>query len=394
MSTTTDYEILTPTTRVRVRRWVYWIVAFTVVLIIAVVGLLVRGSTQIGQALDATNPGPGGAKALVEVLRQQGVDVTVTSTLADTEKAVTDTANTTLFVYDRDFILDETDNSRIVELADTLVLLDPNYDLLELAAPAIAMAGSVEGTMQADCDVFAATQADEIAGDGSGYRIVDDTVDAEGCFTTDDDIYSLVRVESAGKTVSVIGTTSALTNEFIGDRGNAALALNLLGENESLVWYIPGIGDLLGESAPTLGELSPPWVTPSILLVLLGGITAAVWRGRRFGPLVIENLPVIVRSSETMQGRARLYQSNSTRLHALDALRIGTISRVAAACGLPRAATVDDVIAAVASVTGRDIQSVRALLIDADPGSDRDLVSLSDDLLELEQHVATKLKPV
>ena len=394
MSTTTDYEILTPTTRVRVRRWVYWIVAFTVVLIIAVVGLLVRGSTQIGQALDATNPGPGGAKALVEVLRQQGVDVTVTSTLADTEKAVTDTANTTLFVYDRDFILDETDNSRIVELADTLVLLDPNYDLLELAAPAIAMAGSVEGTLQADCDVFAATQADEIAGDGSGYRIVDDTVDAEGCFTTDDDIYSLVRVESAGKTVSVIGATSALTNEFIGDRGNAALALNLLGENESLVWYIPGIGDLLGESAPTLGELSPPWVTPSILLVLLGGITAAVWRGRRFGPLVIENLPVIVRSSETMQGRARLYQSNSTRLHALDALRIGTISRVAAACGLPRAATVDDVIAAVASVTGRDIQSVRALLIDADPGSDRDLVSLSDDLLELEQHVATKLKPV
>ena len=394
MSTTTDYEILTPTARVRVRRWVYWVVAFTVVLVISVVGLLIKGGAELGQALDATNPGPAGAKALVEVLRQQGVDVTVTSTLADTEKAVTDPASTTLFVYDRDFILDETDNETLVDLADTLVLLDPNYDLLELAAPAVAMAGSVEGTVTADCSVFAATQAAEVASDGSGFRIVDDAAAAEGCFTTDDDIYSLVRVEGTDSTVSILGTTRALSNEFIGDRGNAALALNLLGENDSLVWYIPGIGDLLGEGAPTLGELSPPWVTPAILLVLLGGITAAVWRGRRFGPLVIENLPVIVRSSETMQGRARLYQSNSTRLHALDALRIGTIGRVGAACGLPRSASVDDVIATVASVTGQDIRSVRSLLIDANPATDRELVSLSDDLLELEQLVATKLKPV
>jgi hypothetical protein len=394
MSTTRDYEILTPTARARVRRWVYWVVAFTVVLIISVVGLLIKGGAELGQALEATNPGPAGAKALAEVLRQQGVDVTVTSTLADTEDAVTDPATTTLFVYDRDFILDETGNKRIVELADTLVLLDPDYDLLELAAPAVAMAGSVEGTVTADCDVFAATQADEVASDGSGFRVIDDTAEVEGCFPTDGDIYSLVRVEAPERTVSILGTTRALSNEFIAERGNAALALNLLGENESLVWYIPGIGDLLGESAPTLGELSPPWVTPAILLVLLGGITAAVWRGRRFGPLVIENLPVIVRSSETMQGRARLYQSNSTRLHALDALRIGTIARVGAACGLPRTASVDDVIAAVASVTGRDIHSVRSLLIDANPTTDRDLISLSDDLLELERDVAITLKPL
>jgi len=397
VNTTTDYEMLTPTARVRVRRWVYWVAAFTGVLIIVVVGMLFNGSATLGGALEADNAGPAGAKATAEVLRQQGVDVTITSTLDATEDAITDPATTTLFLYDRDAFLDEDQYEKAVGLADTLVLLDPSYTALEAAAPSVALAGVLEGTVTAKCDVYAATQADEIASDGVGFRIIGDDAGAEGCFASteegSDDVYSLVRIDEPTKTVSVLGTTSALSNEFVGDRGNAALALNFLGEQKSLVWYIPGIGDLLGETAPTLGELSPPWVTPTILSILLGGIAAAIWRGRRFGPLVIENLPVVVRASETMQGRARLYQANSSRLHALDALRIGTITRLAAACGLARLASVDDVIATVARVSGRDIHSVRTLLLDANPATDRELVSLSDDLLELEREIAALLKP-
>ena len=392
VNTTNDYEMLTPTARVRVRRWVYWVAAFTGVLIIVIVGMLFNGSATLGGGLEADNAGPAGAQAVAEVLRQQGVEVTITSTLDATEDAISDPANTTLFLYDRDFFLDEDQYEKAVSLADTLVLLDPNYTALEAAAPSVALAGVLEGTATAKCDVFAATQAGEISSDGVGLRVIDDTAAAEGCFAQDD-VYSLVRVEESSKTVTVLGTTSALSNEFVGDRGNAALALNVLGEKKSLVWYIPGIGDLLGETAPTLGELSPPWVTPTILAILLGGIAAATWRGRRFGPLVIENLPVVVRASETMQGRARLYQANSSRLHALDALRIGTVTRLATACGLSRVASVDDVIATVARVSGRDIHSVRTLLLDAQPATDRELVSLSDDLLELEREVATLLKP-
>jgi len=397
VNTTTDYEMLTPTARVRVRRWVYWVAAFTGVLIIVVIGMLFNGSASLGGGLEADNAGPAGAKGVAEVLRQQGVDVTITSTLDATEDAITDPATTTLFLYDRDAFLNEEQYEKATGLADTLVLLDPSYMAVDAAAPSVALAGLAEGTVTAQCDVFAATQADEIASDGVGFRIVGDDALAEGCFPSNekgsDDVYSLVRIEEPAKTVSVLGSVSALSNEFIGDRGNASLALNLLGENKSLVWYIPGIGDLLGETAPTLGELSPPWVTPTILAILLGGITAAIWRGRRFGPLVIENLPVVVRASETMRGRARLYQANSSRLHALDALRIGTVTRLAAACGLPRVADVDDVIATVARVSGRDIHSVRSLLLDAHPETDRELVSLSDDLLELEREVATLLKP-
>jgi hypothetical protein len=94
-----------------------------------------------------------------------------------------------------------------------------------------------------------------------------------------------------------------------------------------------------------------------------------------------------------MQGRARLYEKSSARLRALDALRIGAVERLARACGLPRVATVDDVIAAVAAVTRADPADVRRILIDAAPASDRELVRLSDELLTLERTVATSVTP-
>ena len=99
-----------------------------------------------------------------------------------------------------------------------------------------------------------------------------------------------------------------------------------------------------------------------------------------------------MRASETMEGRARLYQKGAARLHALDALRIGAVSRLATLCGLSRLATVDDVIAAVATVTTRDPAGIRSLLLTAEPRTDRDLVRLSDELLELERHLARAIR--
>jgi hypothetical protein len=122
-----------------------------------------------------------------------------------------------------------------------------------------------------------------------------------------------------------------------------------------------------------------------VIVLLLGATLAAgIWRGRRLGPLVAEKLPVVVRSNETMEGRARLYERARAREHALDALRIGTIGRLATVCGLPRRASVDEVIDAVVGLTGRDEVEVTALLLERVPSSDAELVRLSDDLLALE----------
>ncbi len=129
------------------------------------------------------------------------------------------------------------------------------------------------------------------------------------------------------------------------------------------------------------------------MLLIITAIVAAVWRGRRLGPLVIENLPVLVRASETMEGRARLYQKSAARQRAIDALRIGAISRLATICGMSRHASVEDVLRTVADVTGRPAAGIRTLLVDGVPTNDRELVELSDALAELERSTAEAVRP-
>jgi hypothetical protein len=384
--------VLTPTVGRFVRRSIFWIALTTIVLLIALVGIVFGNSAKSADAMSATNPAPGGAKALIEVLRHEGVSVTVTDTLRATRDAVSHPQQTTLFLYDPNFYLSDEQIRDAFGLASRVVVLDPTFVMLDEISSDLAPAGYVDGTLTADCSVDAATAAEEITGYGSGFRLIADNSDAETCFGSGDDVYSLVRLTSGSTTYTVLGATEALTNGAILENGNAALGLNLLGETDDLIWYLPGYDDLAGD-IPTIGELSPPWVLPVTLLFWLALITAAFWRGRRLGPLIVENLPVTVKASETMHGRARLYEKANARQHTLDSLRIGTVARLAKACGLPVLATVDEVIAASAAIAAMDPAEVARMLIDENPATDGDLVRLSDALLRLEERVAFNSRP-
>jgi hypothetical protein len=387
-------RVLTASTTAVVRRSAFWAAAAVFAIVIALVGILFAGAAAESDPLSATNPAPAGAKAVVEVLRQQRVTVTPTSTLEETANAIGDAADATLFYFDPDGILDTDQLTEAFALAGSVVAVEPDFDQLLALTPDVAQAGTVDGEVDADCDLTAAARAGSITGDGSGYRYLGDDPAAVSCFGSGDGVYSLVRVPTETGVATVVGAADALSNEFVSDRGNAAFALNLLGETSNLVWYTPSAADLSTAAAPTLGELSPDWVLPATALVVLTALAAAFWRGRRFGPLVIENLPVTVRANETMQGRARLYQKSAARLRALDSLRIGTVQRIAALCGLSRLASVDEVAAAAAAVSGLRPDDVRRILLDAVPTTDRELVQLSDQLLTLERTVATSVTPV
>ena len=391
---TADQRVLTASTTTVLRRSAFWAAAAVFALVVAVVGIGVAGSLAETDPLSATNPAPAGAKAVVEVLRQQGVTVTPTDSLDDTAAAIGDPADTTLFFYDPTGILDSDQLAEAFALAGTVVAVDPGFDQLAALNPDVAQAGAVSGAVDSDCDLTAADKAGTITGDGSGFRYLGDDPAAVTCFGSDDDVYSLVRVPTATGVADIVGATDALSNEFVASRGNAAFALNLLGSTDELVWYTPGIGDLSTDAPPTLGELSPDWVLPATALAVVTALAAAFWRGRRFGPLIVENLPVTVRANETMQGRARLYEKSSARLRALDSLRIGTVERLAALCGLSRLASVDDVIASASAVAGLQPAEVRHILLDAVPATDRELVELSDRLLTLERTVATSVTPL
>jgi hypothetical protein len=329
---------------------------------------------------------------LVQVLRSDGVLVRAPRTLkAATTEASAAANSTTLVLYDPTSILSSAQLASLQSVATNLVLILPSSRQLDAFAPGIDHAGVVPYSAKADCSFRPVRRAGTVSGLQQGYRITTTTLDQQGCLGTGG-VYSLVRVDNPNQTVTVLGSTTVLTNQSIPLSGNAALALGLFGQTKHLVWYRPSFADTPGITVDQ-NLPNPPWVFLTIVLAGLVLVAAGVWRGRRLGPIVVEAMPVSVRASETLEGRARLYQKASARTHALDALRVGTISRIATLCGLPQRATVDDVIGAIAARTNRTRASLRSLLLDAMPTSDLQLVHLSDELRELEDDVIEAVIP-
>lgn len=383
---------VTPDLRQVGRRSISWIVVALIVLAIAALGVLtVGGESSTGPALGASNPAPDGAQAVAQVLKQHGVTVTEASTLASARRAAG--PGSTMLVYDPSEFLGSKQLATLRSAASTLVLIQPGFDALNALAPGVHDTGAASrgARLDAACSLPAATRAGTVSAPGHAYRVTG--VQATGCFPTADGTFAFVSVPANDSTVQIVGSTSIFSNQNITDAGNAALALNLLGEHSSLVWYLPTIADLESNGPPSLSELTPGWVTPVVVLLIAVFVAAAIWRGRRFGPLVIENLPVVVRSTETMEGRARLYQRSSARRRALDALRIGTIGRLARTAGLSRTATVTEVADAVAALIGQDPEPVLNLLRDANPQTDAELIGLSDQLLRLESAAGSAARP-
>lgn len=387
--------VVTPRIRTSLRQALFWIIAALFLLSVAIVSVNLVGTSVEGPPLDPTSPHGSGTQALAEVLRQQGVDVIVTTSLDDTRNALAGAGDSTLFFSDFGGYLTDDQTVEASALASTVVLAEPGSAALLAVAPEVANAGTRVGPVAAGCSSPLASKAPEISAGPSSLRIIDTDTDATGCYGTDDLGYGLIALDQGKKQLILLGATTALTNGDITTADNAAFALRLLGQHNTLVWYTPSLADVSDSGAvKTYDELAPDWVLPAVWLTALTLLTAALWRGRRFGPLVIEKLPVTVRSSETMQGRARLYGKTAARLHALDALRIGSIRRLAALCGMASTASVDDVINRIAQLTDLPVAQLRSLLVNVAPTNDSDLLALSDELLTLEQRVESAVRPI
>ncbi|PWC03834.1 DUF4350 domain-containing protein [Agromyces badenianii] len=387
---------VTPTVRAFVRRRRAWIVIAAVLVLGALLVIAIQGGgRQPGAPLAADNPAPAGAKALVEVLRAHGVTVTEARSFDPAIEAAERGA--TVLVYDEHGILDRRRLTEMAAAADRLVVVEPGFAALESLAPGVRLAGAASGPIEgADCVLGPAERAAALSDGQRLLTIDDDAVDAgwRGCFRDAEFGFALATGQGpGGGDLTIVGATTVFANESIAEAGNAALAIGLAGASDDLVWYLPGPGDADAADAPTIGELTPGWVSPVMVLAIVVVVVAGIWRGRRFGPLVVENLPVHVPAGETSEGRARLYARAASRTHALDQLRVGAIRRIARALRLPRSADVDQVTDAAARATGRDEASVRRLLLDAEPTADRGLVDLAGELTLLEAEVQRTLDP-
>lgn len=342
--------------------------------------------------LSIRNAGPDGGRAVSEILGRHGVDVAGVDSFSTALAALQAGTDSTLLLYDRDGILDESQLERLTVEATRVVLVTPRLSTLTALDAGISQAGVVpetSPTLEPGCWNDAAETAGTVSGESGFLYSVEGGGGNTVCYRPPGSEAGLLATTEDG-TLSVLGSTELISNAGLDERGHSALALRTLGGSGDLVWYLPGLADVSGAGSPqTLNELAPDWVAFLGPWLVFVAALAILWRGRRFGPLVFEPLPVVVKAAETAEGRARLYHDSHAVDRARDNLRAGTLVRLAKELRLGPDASADDVARAVARIVDRPEGSLREL-INERPVNEARLVRWSQELDNLENEVRTR----
>ena len=370
----------------RLRSALGWLlIAALVVAFALVIGAISVSAPDARGSLDPESAKESGAAALAELLRDEGVEITIARTRAEAVAAIDD--DTTLAMSDP-FTLSDEAVEELIGPADHVVFLSSASRLLRLLDLGENASASSDEQLNESCSLPELANVGAVQPD----RFFVPSAGVTGCYQ--DDVSGgaalLVDDREGRRTVLIEGST-LFRNAHLAEGGNAALGLALLGQNDHLVWYVPSYADtdIEGTSTDTLATLTPPWVSPAILLLLLAGIVAGIARGQRFGPLVAETLPVTVRASETMLGRARLTAKAADAAHAAEALRDGSLRRLAKRLSLAARSTPTDIADAAADRLRIPRGSLHQLLAGPLPATDSELIDTARQLAELEAAVDT-----
>jgi len=358
------------------------LIVLVVVLLAGLVVALATGGPAGGQ-LDPRSPAPSGSRALAQILGDQGVQVDLVTTSA--AMSATTGPDDTLLVVDPDRLA----------AAQVAVVRATGADLVVVSTtapdrylPGVTAQPSDPGVRAPGCNLPAARRAG--AADAGGIAYVTDDARLQEphlCYSRDGRPSLVQATVQGGSLVTLLGSSSPLTNSRLDDEGDAALTLGLLGANDRVVWYLPSATDVPPSAQKSFYDLVPDGVWWGLLQVGIAVLLLALWRARRLGAVVVEPLPVAVRAAETEEGRARLYRRNGARGQAAESLRAGVRSRLGGALGLPRRVDPPDLVSAVAARSGWSSADVTALLYGAAPADDAALVQLADRLDALEREV-------
>ena len=380
-------EGATPTARSRLRENRGLIIIVVVVLLGAVVMALAQSRRASG-AFDPEAFDRSGSHAAAQLLRDQGVDIVRVTRAADAQAAVlAHQGDVTLVIMPTAPL-----SQRMAELLSTapvthLVLVSPDDTTLVTMAPwAEPVSGSSStDEIDAGCTWPTAARVGTLPREGVTYHANRDG--AQRCWS------GLVLDDSTdvSRTTTIVGAPQAYTNDALATSGYAALSLDTLGRSHTLVWWLASAADPLQVSTdapPSVEDLVPSWVRWAVIQVALAMLVVVWWRGRRLGRVVVEPLPVVVRATETVEGRARLYRRGRARGRAADALLGSTAERLRRQLSLPRAAPLDTIVVAASARTGRSASDITSLLSPGnDPYDDASLTGLADALDTLENEV-------
>jgi len=420
-----------PRTGRRNWRWLRLVVPIAVAVVILIASAVAYTLQQPDQSdsgyLSPTGTGATGGAQLADALRAKGVDVERVTKTSDALVAA-DTGDVTLFLPAPDF--SHPYYLRMLKLLPAsvdVVLVDPSQRTLGNGQQPLSIDGRRITAHPAalDCRLDGVPAGTVAAVQRSIYSDVDPDrgVEINRCYGSGLVVYILGQAQ-----VTVVGAADPFRNDRIGEYGNQAFATGLLSVKKRIVWLdlhhgepIPGYVDnpalasgapappslgpagppdsdfpLPGSDHPTAGtprlgggggdggggggapnplfEAFPPWLFAVVALLAIGMVLLALARARRLGVPVAEPLPVLVRSTETVEGRGRLYQRAKARPQTLHALQAVARDRLARLLDLGVNPDRTVLVDAVTAQSGWPREDVERALYEGEPEKDEDLV--------------------
>ena len=372
--------MVAPTLRPVQRRPWWWMLAALVAICAVAATSTYLTAARPGGRLDPEATGPDGGHALVALLRDQGVTVVVANSV---DEAVNAARPGSLLLFGQtQRVTSEALMNHLADASGDLLLVEPTSRARAALSPGIRSAGTGSADDAPDCALREANQAGAVDfGPSNTFRAVGDAT-VTSCYGG-----ALVRYRDGDRGVTVLGSTEFMTNGALLRAGNAALAMNLAGAHSRLVWFAPQHIEGGSAAKGKIFDLIPGNVTWMVVQLWLTVALIALWKGRRIGPLVAEDLPVVVRASETVEGRGRLYRSRRARDRAAQALRTATLQRLLPRLGLGADAQPAAMVQAIAARNRSDPEMLRHILFGPTPATDSDLVQLSHALDDVERQV-------
>jgi hypothetical protein len=347
-----------------------WVaVVLGVALVVAVAG---RGPEE-GTPLDPGSAGPLGTKALMDVLRELGGEVRISSDPPGSAIQTTLLLSDDLTPDRRRELLDW------VRRGGTLVVADPSSGVTEVDPAGSTRIGLLDAEIERRCDVAALRDVGRVAAPGGVVFEVPPSQGAaagtRACFPRNDGAWLLVQPLGLG-TVVRLGGASVLVNEELGEADNGLLLVSLLVPARGTAVRVlqpplPGGGDA------GLGDLVAPRVRLALWQLVVAFVLLALWRARRLGRPVAEPQPVQLPGAELVLAVGNLLQRARGRGQAAGLLGDDLRRSLAERLGLPPSAPPDLVADTVAARTGIPRERVLRTLSPTTPRDEAELVALS-----------------
>jgi hypothetical protein len=347
---------------------------------LAVLAALVVAAIAVGaprssnsDPLDPASTASDGTKALVLLLRSSGAVVQVTSRMPDSSTRIA------LLLEDTTSQAQTDQLTRWVRNGGVLVVADPASSFVPIGGRGGGLLGLPSEINRGDCTIDALADLDHVFVPDAGLYTVPSG--SARCFGTGLAAFVVDTPSGAGHLVA-LGSPSPLTNGYLDNADNAALAVGLLAPQPrarvSVLWGMTGSG--AAGSTGGLGDLISVGVQLAFVELLIAFAVYAWWRGRRLGKPVLETQPVAIAGSELVEAHGNLLQQSHDPDRAARVLRSDLRRRLCERLGLPPDAPPGIVAEVTAARTGIDRDRVARAVTELPVRSDAELLELARDI--------------